>query len=75
MLLLSRKKGDTSVIGNGISVAVLDLPGSRVRLGIEAPAEIPVHRKEVEDSIGSAPVLNRWQNNLGDEYEDEQVAR
>jgi carbon storage regulator CsrA len=47
MLLLSRKRGEGVVIGNGIRVTVLEMHGDRVKLGFEAPAEVPVHRKEV----------------------------
>ena len=47
MLLLSRKKGESIVIGSGVTVTVLDVQGGRVRLGIVAPAEVTVHRQEI----------------------------
>lgn len=47
MLALSRKKGDSIVINNDIEVTVLDVKGDQVKLGISAPKEIPVYRKEV----------------------------
>ncbi|MHC4371710.1 MAG: carbon storage regulator CsrA [Planctomycetota bacterium] len=51
MLVLSRKKNETLVIGDNISVVVIEIRGDKVRLGIEAPKEIPVHRQEVYDAI------------------------
>lgn len=53
MLLLSRFKGERVVIGNVIEVEVVELRGRRVRLGIEAPKEIAVHRLEVAQAIAS----------------------
>ena len=47
MLLLSRKTGEAIVIGSGVTVTVLEVQGGRVKLGIAAPAEVPVHRKEI----------------------------
>jgi carbon storage regulator len=47
MLLLSRKLGEELVIGNGISVTVLEMQGNRVKLGFVAPAEIPIRRKQI----------------------------
>ena len=51
MLVLCRKKGEQIVIGEGIQVTVLVVKGGRVRLGIEAPNAVSVHRKEVYDKI------------------------
>jgi carbon storage regulator len=53
MLVLSRKRGETIVIGNGVTVTVLAVDGDRVKLGIVAPAEVPVHREEVFQRIES----------------------
>ncbi len=47
MLVLSRKKGERVVINNNIIVEVIEVRGDKVRLGIEAPKEMPVHRQEV----------------------------
>jgi len=47
MLLLSRKTGESIIIGSGVTVTVLEVQGGRVKLGIAAPAEVPVHRKEI----------------------------
>lgn len=51
MLVLSRKKNETIVIGDGIEVTVVDIRGDKVRLGIKAPKEVPVHRSEVYEAI------------------------
>jgi carbon storage regulator len=51
MLVLSRKIGEVITIGNSISVRVLSFDRGVVRLGIEAPKNIPVHRKEINDKI------------------------
>ena len=59
MLVLSRKKGETIVIGSGISITVLGPPGGRGRLGIEAPAEILIQREELQDSIESKSTQNQ----------------
>ena len=47
MLVLSRRKNETIVIGQGIVVTVVAINGKRVRLGIDASPEVPVHREEV----------------------------
>lgn len=51
MLVLSRKKGESIVINDSVTVTIVEIRGDKVRLGIEAPAEIPVHRREVLDAI------------------------
>ena len=47
MLVLTRKLGESIVIGNHVRVTVLDVQGKQIRLGIEAPPEVSVHRGEV----------------------------
>ena len=54
MLVLSRQKDESIIIGHGkkaITVTVVDIRGDKVRLGIVAPSDISVHRKEVYDAI------------------------
>ncbi len=51
MLVLSRQRDETIVIGDEIEVTVVDIRGDKVRLGITAPKSISVHRKEVYDAI------------------------
>ncbi len=47
MLILTRRVGETVIIGGGITVTVLDIKGGQVRLGVMAPKEVPVHRGEL----------------------------
>lgn len=51
MLVLSRKKNESIVINNDITIVVVEIRGDKVRLGVEAPTEVPVHRREVYDAI------------------------
>jgi carbon storage regulator len=51
MLVLSRKRDEKIVIGDRIVITVVEVRGDKVRLGIEAPADVPVHRQEVYDAI------------------------
>jgi carbon storage regulator len=51
MLVLSRKKEEAIVIADNITIYVVEIRGDKVRLGIEAPKEVPVHRKEVYEAI------------------------
>jgi len=54
MLVLSRKKNESIVINNDITVVVVEIRGDKVRLGVEAPKEVPVHRREVYEAIKNA---------------------
>lgn len=47
MLALSRKKNEALVINNNIEITILDIKGDQVKIGVSAPKEIPVYRKEV----------------------------
>ena len=51
MLVLSRQRDESIVIADNIVITIVDIRGDKVRLGIEAPKEIPVHRQEVYDAI------------------------
>jgi carbon storage regulator len=51
MLVLSRKRDEQIVIGDAIRVTVVDVRGDKVRLGIEAPPDVTVHRREVWERI------------------------
>lgn len=53
MLVLSRKPGESIVIGDGIKLTVLDVQGSKVRIGVDAPRDVPVHRQEIYDLLDS----------------------
>ena len=51
MLVLSRQRDESIKIGDDIEITIVDIRGEKVRLGINAPAHIPVHRKEVYEAI------------------------
>ena len=51
MLILSRQKDQVITIGDNIVITIVDIRGDKVRLGIEAPREVPVHRQEVYEAI------------------------
>ena len=51
MLVLSRKKNESIVINNDITIVVVDIRGDKVRLGVDSPKEVLVHRREVFDLI------------------------
>lgn len=71
MLVLSRHRDEVIRIGDLTSITVVDIRGDKVRLGIEAPREMPVHRQEVYDAIhlGSDPLKAA----IGDETLDEKA--
>ena len=53
MLILSRKRGESVIIGHDIEVAVLEVRGNRVKLGFTGPKEVPIHREEVHGRINA----------------------
>ena len=75
MLVLTRKAGESIRIGSDVCVRVVGVSGGQVRIGIEAPAVISVHREEVYLQIeqanqasagGDVDLLNRWKNSGSD---------
>ena len=54
MLVLSRKKNESIIIDENIVITVVEIRGDKVRLGIEAPRDIPIHREEVYQAIQAA---------------------
>ena len=57
MLVLSRKRDQKILIGDDIEIRVIEIRGDKVRLGIEAPQDIKVHREEIYDAIKREQVL------------------
>ena len=53
MLVLSRKKNESIVVDDNIVITVVEIRGDKVRLGIEAPREVAIHRSEVRDAIAA----------------------
>jgi carbon storage regulator len=67
MLVLSRKKNESIVINDDITIVVVEIRGDKVRLGVEAPKEVPVHRREVFDAIhrnDTAAAAENAENNV-----------
>ncbi len=64
MLVLSRKVGERLMLGNNVEIAVIQVRGKKVRLGVTAPRDVPVHRAEVRTRIRDAP-SSPWQT-MGD---------
>lgn len=54
MLVLSRKKNESIVIDDRIVITVVEIRGDKVRLGVEAPRDVPIHRSEVYEAIRRA---------------------
>jgi carbon storage regulator len=54
MLVLSRKLGERIVVGDGITITVVSVRGERVKLGIAAPVEVPIHREEIHRQVSEA---------------------
>jgi carbon storage regulator len=59
MLVLSRKKNESIIINDNITVTVIEIRGDKIRLGIEAPKDVTVHRREVYDAIRSQSHLDQ----------------
>lgn len=54
MLVLSRKKNESIIVDDKIVITVVEIRGDKVRLGIEAPREVAIHRSEVRDAIAAS---------------------
>jgi len=59
MLILTRRIGESLIIGDQTTVTILNIKGKQIRLGIDAPKEIPVHREEIFDRIQNEGIKNK----------------
>jgi carbon storage regulator len=60
MLILTRRQGETLVIGDDVMITVLGVKGNQVRLGINAPKQISVHREEIYQKIQNEKGAGEW---------------
>lgn len=67
MLVLSRQRDESIIIGDNIVITIVDIRGDKVRLGIEAPKEVPVHRQEVYDAIQRERAQNESEEKVADD--------
>lgn len=82
MLVLSRKKNESIVVDDNIVITVVEIRGDKVRLGIEAPREVPIHRSEVRDamaaqsgeSVNNEPVNNSSAANISTNANEQAAA-
>ena len=69
MLVLSRQRDESIMIGDDVIITVVDIRGDKVRLGIDTPGEIPVHRREVFDAIQREnKEASRMNGKINDEF-------
>ena len=69
MLILTRRTGETVMIGNEVTLTVLGVKGNEVRIGINAPKSVPVHREEIYERI-----KRELQGDVNGNVQDEQVS-
>ena len=55
MLVLTRRVGETVIVGNDVSVTILGVKGNQIRIGINAPRDVAVHREEIYERIRREP--------------------
>ncbi len=66
MLVLSRRKDETIMIGDDVEITIVDVKGDTVRLGIAAPKSVAVHRKEIYEAIQAENIAAARQDAVGD---------
>lgn len=64
MLILTRKKGEAIVIDDNIEITIIELSDGKVKIGIDAPKEIDIHRREVYESIKAQNKESTMENNI-----------
>lgn len=74
MLVLSRKKNESIVVDDAIVITVVEIRGDKVRLGIEAPREVPIHRSEVYQAIQAQATAAAVEQTLPQQVAGEQPA-
>ena len=72
MLILTRKEGETLVIGDEVTVTVLGVKGSQVRVGVNAPKHVPVHREEIYLRIKAEDEKGDEKDNKGSYYHEDE---
>ncbi|MCA9071673.1 MAG: carbon storage regulator CsrA [Planctomycetaceae bacterium] len=71
MLVLSRQRDESIIIGDNIVITIVDIRGDKVRLGIQAPKEITVHRQEVYDAIKRESAQSKEADSVSDSSDPE----
>lgn len=71
MLVLSRQRDESIIIGDNIVITIVDIRGDKVRLGIQAPKEITVHRQEVYDAIQRENAQTKEPDSVSDSSDPE----
>ena len=74
MLVLSRQRDESIIIGDNIIITIVDIRGDKVRLGIQAPKEITVHRQEVYDAIQRENAKSAGEDPVADPPESENAS-
>lgn len=70
MLILTRRTGESIVIGDDVIITIIRVVGNQVRLGIEAPKDIPIHREEIYHRIKNEQKSSYYELRDGDEDEE-----